>query len=47
MPVLVGGETIFARLTQFAGRVYGPMIARGVSAWSGDTSTGDDGTGTP
>ncbi|OJH46189.1 glucans biosynthesis glucosyltransferase MdoH [Paracoccus sp. SM22M-07] len=37
MPMLVGGETIFARLTQFAGRVYGPMIARGVSAWSGDT----------
>ncbi len=37
MPVLVGGETIFARLTQFAGRIYGPMIARGVSAWSGDT----------
>lgn len=37
MPVLVGGETIFARLTQFAGRVYGPMIARGVAAWSGDT----------
>ena len=37
MPILVGGETIFARLTQFAGRVYGPMIARGVSAWSGDT----------
>lgn len=37
MPVLIGGETIFARLTQFAGRVYGPMIARGVSAWSGNT----------
>jgi len=37
MPMLVGGETIFARLTQFAGRVYGPMIARGVSAWSGNT----------
>lgn len=37
MPVLVGGETIFARQTQFAGRVYGPMIARGVSAWSGDS----------
>ena len=36
MPVLVGGETIFARLTQFAGRVYGPMIARGVAAWSGN-----------
>ncbi|CAM3117747.1 glucans biosynthesis glucosyltransferase MdoH [Paracoccus nototheniae] len=37
MPMLVGGETIFARLTQFAGRVYGPMIARGVAAWSGNT----------
>ncbi|MCF3972911.1 glucans biosynthesis glucosyltransferase MdoH [Paracoccus sp. EGI L200073] len=37
MPVLVGGETIFARLTQFAGRVYGPMIARGVAAWSGNS----------
>lgn len=37
MPILVGGETIFARLTQFAGRVYGPMIARGVAAWSGNT----------
>lgn len=36
MPVLIGGETIFARLTQFAGRVYGPMIARGVAAWSGN-----------
>ncbi|WP_282602450.1 glucans biosynthesis glucosyltransferase MdoH [Paracoccus sp. PARArs4] len=37
MPMLVGGETIFARLMQFAGRVYGPMIARGVAAWSGNT----------
>ncbi|MBK4215167.1 glucans biosynthesis glucosyltransferase MdoH [Paracoccus caeni] len=37
MPILIGGETIFARLTQFAGRVYGPMIARAVSAWSGNT----------
>ncbi|MFN3526035.1 MAG: glucans biosynthesis glucosyltransferase MdoH [Paracoccus sp. (in: a-proteobacteria)] len=37
MPMLVGGETILARQTQFAGRVYGPMIARGVSAWSGNT----------
>lgn len=37
IPMLVGGETIFARLTQFASRVYGPMIARGVSAWSGST----------
>ena len=37
MPMLVGGQTIFARQTQFAGRVYGPAIARGVSAWSGDS----------
>lgn len=36
MPVLVGGQTIFARVVQFAGRVYGPPIARGVAAWSGD-----------
>ncbi|WP_303360931.1 glucans biosynthesis glucosyltransferase MdoH [Paracoccus sp. (in: a-proteobacteria)] len=37
MPMLVGGETIFARVVQFAGRVYGPTIARGVAAWSGQT----------
>ncbi|MDB6182369.1 glucans biosynthesis glucosyltransferase MdoH [Paracoccus fistulariae] len=37
MPILVGGETIFARQIQFAGRVYGPMIARAVSAWSGNS----------
>ncbi|MDO5642389.1 MAG: glucans biosynthesis glucosyltransferase MdoH [Paracoccus sp. (in: a-proteobacteria)] len=36
MPVLVQGQTIFARVTQFAGRIYGPAIARGVAAWSGD-----------
>lgn len=37
MPMLVGGQTIFARLTQFAGRVYGPAVAKGVAAWSGDS----------
>ncbi|UXU74489.1 MULTISPECIES: glucans biosynthesis glucosyltransferase MdoH [unclassified Paracoccus (in: a-proteobacteria)] len=37
MPMLVGGQTIFSRLTQFAGRIYGPAIARGVAAWSGDS----------
>lgn len=37
MPVLVGGQTMFARLMQFAGRFYGPAVARGVSAWSGDS----------
>lgn len=37
VPMLVGGQTIFARQTQFASRVYGPMIARGVAAWSGNS----------
>ncbi|PIL21325.1 hypothetical protein P775_04875 [Puniceibacterium antarcticum] len=35
VPVLMGGTTVFARIQQFAGRVYGPIIARGVSAWQG------------
>lgn len=35
VPVLVGGTTVFARVQQFAGRMYGPIIARGVSAWQG------------
>lgn len=36
MPMLIGGETILARVMQFASRIYGPLIARGVAAWSGD-----------
>jgi len=36
VPRLAGGETLFARLQQFAGRVYGPIVARGVAAWQGD-----------
>ncbi|WBU63022.1 glucans biosynthesis glucosyltransferase MdoH [Paracoccus aerodenitrificans] len=36
IPMLVHGQTIFARVIQFAGRIYGPAIARGVAAWSGD-----------
>lgn len=35
VPALVGGTTLLARLQQFAGRLYGPAIARGVSAWQG------------
>ncbi len=35
VPVLMGGTTVFARIQQFAGRIYGPIIARGVSAWQG------------
>jgi membrane glycosyltransferase len=36
VPRLVGGETLFARLQQFATAVYGPIVGRGISAWQGD-----------
>jgi membrane glycosyltransferase len=36
VPRLVGGRTLFARLQQFAGRIYGPIIARGIASWQGD-----------
>lgn len=36
VPRLVGGDTLFARLQQFAGAVYGPVVARGIAAWQGD-----------
>jgi membrane glycosyltransferase len=36
-PQLIGARTFFGRLQQFAACVYGPVIARGVSAWSGDS----------
>jgi membrane glycosyltransferase len=36
-PQLIGAKTLFARLQQFAACVYGPVIARGLSAWSGDS----------
>ncbi len=35
LPVIVGGQTLFARLQQFAGRTYGPLIAHGVAWWHG------------
>ena len=35
LPILAGGNTLFARLQQFAGRLYGPVIANGVAAWQG------------
>ena len=35
LPVIVNGRTLFARLQQFAGRVYGPMIAAGIAWWHG------------
>jgi membrane glycosyltransferase len=36
VPLLVGRKSLLARLQQFAGRMYGPVIARGVAAWSGN-----------
>jgi membrane glycosyltransferase len=36
VPRLVGGRTLFARLQQFAGRVYGPIVARGMASWQGN-----------
>ncbi len=36
-PQLIGARTFFGRLQQFAACVYGPVVARGLSAWSGDS----------
>ena len=38
LPVIVNGSTVFARMQQFAGRVYGPVIAYGVAWWHGAES---------
>jgi membrane glycosyltransferase len=35
LPIITGGSTLFARLQQFAGRVYGPLIAHGIAWWHG------------
>lgn len=35
LPRLCGGQTLFARLQQFAGATYGSVFARGLSAWQG------------
>jgi len=35
LPIIAGGTTLFARLQQFAGRVYGPLIAHGIAWWHG------------
>jgi membrane glycosyltransferase len=37
-PRLIGARTVFGRLQQFAASVYGPVISRGLAAWSGDTA---------
>ncbi|HEY1942056.1 MAG TPA: glucans biosynthesis glucosyltransferase MdoH [Roseiarcus sp.] len=35
LPLIVNRNTLFARLQQFAARIAGPVIAAGLSAWSG------------
>ena len=38
LPIVVNGTTLFARMQQFAGRVYGPLIAHGIAWWHGADS---------
>jgi membrane glycosyltransferase len=35
VPAVIGARTLFARLEQFASRLYGPMFARGMAWWCG------------
>jgi membrane glycosyltransferase len=35
LPIIIGATTLFARVQQFAGRVYGPLIAHGIAWWHG------------
>ena len=37
-PQLIGAATFFGRLQQFAACAYGPVITRGLTAWSGGTA---------
>jgi len=35
-PRLIGGESLLARLQQFATRIYGPVVSDGITAWQGE-----------
>lgn len=35
LPLIINRNTMFARLQQFAARIYGPVIAAGLAVWSG------------
>jgi membrane glycosyltransferase len=35
LPLIINRNTLFARVQQFAARIYGPVIAAGVSQWMG------------
>jgi membrane glycosyltransferase len=36
LPLILNRNTLFARVQQFAARFYGPIVAAGLSAWSGN-----------
>jgi membrane glycosyltransferase len=38
LPIIVNAQSLFARLQQFAGRLYGPVIAAGIAWWHGSES---------
>ncbi len=38
LPSIVWGHTIYARLQQFANRLYGPVFGNGLSVWHGEGS---------
>ena len=38
VPVIINATTVFARIQQFASRLYGPLIARGIGWWHGSES---------
>jgi membrane glycosyltransferase len=38
VPMIVNGNTLFARMQQFATRLYGPVIAHGLQWWQGSES---------
>jgi membrane glycosyltransferase len=35
LPLIINRNTLFARVQQFAARIYGPIIASGLAVWSG------------
>lgn len=38
MPAVINGKSLYGRLQQFAGAVYGPIFAAGLAAWHGNES---------
>ncbi len=39
LPTIIGSHSFYARAQQFAARLYGPMLARGISCWhQGDSN---------